>query len=91
MSSAAACWVSTCRASATPRLRPARARPASATGSNFATPRRLAERAALEAAIGSKRYAEGLDHLRLTRQLAAAGVIGEFGCTAQKLADRLVG
>ena len=51
----------------------------------------LAERAALEAAIGSKRYAEGLDRLRLTRQLAGAGVIGHLGCIAQKPVDRLVG
>ena len=44
----------------------------------------LAERTALEAVAGSKRYAEGLERLRLTRQLATAGVIGQFGCIAQK-------
>ena len=44
----------------------------------------LAERAALEAVIGPKRYAEGLERLRLSRQLAAAGVIGQLGCIAQK-------
>ena len=44
----------------------------------------LAERTALEAVAGFKRYAEGLEHLRLTRELAAAGVIGQFGCIAQK-------
>ena len=44
----------------------------------------LAERAALEAVIGPKRYAEGLERLRLSRQLVAAGVIGQLGCIAQK-------
>jgi len=44
----------------------------------------LAERTNLEAVAGSKRYAEGLERLRLTHELAAAGVIGQLGCIAQK-------
>jgi hypothetical protein len=44
----------------------------------------LAERTTLEAAAGSQRYAEGLERLRLTHKLVAAGVIGQLGCIAQK-------
>jgi cyclopropane fatty-acyl-phospholipid synthase-like methyltransferase len=44
----------------------------------------LADRSRFEAARGPERYQQGLERLEMTQRLAAAGVLGQFGCVAVK-------
>jgi SAM-dependent methyltransferase len=43
-----------------------------------------AERTRFEAARGPERYQQGLERLEMSQRLAAAGVLGQFGCVAVK-------
>jgi cyclopropane fatty-acyl-phospholipid synthase-like methyltransferase len=47
----------------------------------------LAERARFEAARGPELYQQGRERLEMSQRLAAAGVLGEFGCIAVKPAS----